>query len=295
MGATGTVGSKIAEILMQKGEKVRMVARSANKLRPFVGPNAQAFAGDAKDTEFLVKAFEDSEAVFTILPPNVRADKYMSYADAMGESIARALHIAKVKYVVNLSSLGAQYAEGTGPLVGLHNLEERMNRIEGLNVVHLRCASFMENLLRNVDLIKSRSINGSAIRGDLKLPMIATKDVAAVAAGRLVKKDFSGSSIQVLLGQRDISLIDATSIIGKKINKPGLVYVMFSYDDAEKWLKSFGLSSDVSGLYVEMSRALNEGRIAGSIRRTPENTTPTSFEQFCDEILVPSYSQKKAA
>jgi hypothetical protein len=69
---------------------------------------------------------------------------------------------------------------------------------------------------------------------------------------------------------------------------------MFSYDDAEKGLRSAGLSSDVSRLYVEMSKAMNGGRIAG-ITRTQQNTTPTSFEQFCDETLVPIYSQKKAA
>jgi uncharacterized protein YbjT (DUF2867 family) len=152
----------------------------------------------------------------------------------------------------------------------------------------------MENLLMNIYLIKSQGITGSAIRGDLEFPMIATKDVAAVAANRLVKRDFSGSSIQVLLGQRDISMIDATSIIGKKINKPGLAYVMFPYNDAEKGLKSAGLSSDVSRLYVEMSKAINDGRMAG-IARTPQNTTPTSLEQFCDEFFVPIYSLKKAA
>ncbi len=295
LGATGNVGRKIAEILIKRGEKVRLVARSADKLRPLVGPNALAFAGDAKDTEFLVKAFKDSDAVFTLLPPNITADKFLAYADAVSASIARALQIAKIKYVVNLSSLGAEHSEGTGPIVGLHNLEERLNRIEGLNVVHLRCAYFMENLLTNIDLIKSRGIAGSAIRGDIKIPMIATKDIAAVAAERLVKKDFSGSSLEVLLGQRDVTMIETTAVIGKKINKPGLTYVMFSYDDAEKGLVAAGLSTDMSRLYVEMSRSFNEGRITGTVRRTPQSTTPTSLEQFCDDVLVPKYSQKKAA
>jgi uncharacterized protein YbjT (DUF2867 family) len=294
LGATGRVGGKIADILIKKGEKVRLISRSADKLRPIVGPNAQAYAGDAKDTEFLAKAFNDSDAVFTLLPPNISSDKFMTDADAMGQSIARALQLAKVKHVVNLSSLGAELSEGTGPIVGLHRLEERLERIEGLNVLHLRCASFMENLLMNIDLIKSRGINGSAIRGDFKFPMIATRDVATEAANRLMSRNFSGSSIQVLLGQRDLSMIDATWIIGKKINKPGLTYVMFSYDDAEKGLKSAGLSSDVSRLYIEMFKAMNDGRIAG-ITRTQQNTTPTSVEQFCDETLVRIYSQKKAA
>ena len=80
----------------------------------------------------------------------------------------------------------------------------------------------MENLLKNIGLIKSKGIVGSPIRGDLKLPMIATKDIASFAADRLVKRDFCGSSIQLLLGQRDISMIYATCIIGWNIKKPDL-------------------------------------------------------------------------
>jgi uncharacterized protein YbjT (DUF2867 family) len=293
LGATGNVGRKIADILIKKGEKVRLVARSADRLRPFVGKQAVAFAGDAMDTEFLVKAFTGADAVFTLLPSNIGTENVIAYGDKIGESIARALKVAKVKYVVNLSSVGAELPEGTGPIIGLHRQEERLNKIKGLNILHLRAAFFMENQLMNFDLIKSRGIMGSAVRGDIKFSMIATKDVAAFAADRLMKRDFTGSSIRYLLGQRDLSLIEATEIISRKINKPALVYVMFPYDEAEKGLVSAGLSPDMSKRYVEMSKALNDGRIIA--KRTTENTTPTSFEVFCDEVFAPLFSQKKAA
>jgi uncharacterized protein YbjT (DUF2867 family) len=293
LGATGNVGRKIADILIKKGETVRLVARSIDRLRPFVAKHAVAFAGDAMDTEFLVKAFVGADAVFTLLPSNIGTENGLAYADKIGESIARALKVAKVKYVVNLSSVGAELPEGTGPIIGLHRQEERLNNIRGLNVLHLRAAFFMENQLMNIDLIKSRGITGSAIRGDIKFSMIATKDVAAFAAERLVKCDFTGSSIRYLLGQRDLSLIEATEIISRKINNPALVYVMFPYDEAAKGLMSAGLSPDMSRLYVEMSKALNDGRIIA--KRTAENTTPTSFEVFCDEVFAPLFTQKKAA
>lgn len=294
LGATGHVGGKIADILIKKGEKVRLVARTAERLRPFVGKQAQALAGDALDVEFLVKAFKDTDAVFTLIPPNFKTEKFISYADKIGESIARALEIARVKYVVNLSSIGAELPEGTGPIVGLNHMEKRLNGVKGLNVLHIRAGFFMENLISNIDLIRSKGINGGAGRGDLKLPMIATKDIAAYAAERLIKKDFTGASVRYLLGQRDLSTIEATEIIGRKINKPDLAYVMFPYDEAEKGMVAAGLSPDMSRLYVEMSKAFNEGRIK-SEKRTTENTTLTSFETFCDEVFVPAYSQRKAA
>ncbi len=294
LGATGKVGEKIAEALIKRGEKVRLVARTADRLRPIVGKNAQAFAGDAMDTEFLVKAFEGSDAVFTLLPPNFQADNFLAYDDKIGESIARALELAKVRWVVNLSSVGAELSNGTGPIIGLNHLEQRLNKIEGLNVLHMRCAYFMENLLWNVDVIKTKGVNGDMLRGDSKMPMIATKDIAAFAADRLQKRDFSGSSIRYLLGPRDVSMIEVTGIIGRKINKPDLVYVMVSYDDFAKDARKYGLSDDVGRGFVDMSRAFNEGRVAIP-KRAQENTTPTSVEEFCDQVFMPLYSQKKAA
>jgi uncharacterized protein YbjT (DUF2867 family) len=293
LGATGNVGRKISDILIRKGEKVRLIARSADRLRPIVGKQAEVLAGDAMDTEFLVKAFAGVDAVFTILPSNIKAEDGLAYADKIGTSIARALTLAKIKYVVNLSSVGSELPEGTGPIIGLHRQEERLNKIKGLNVLHLRAAFFMENELMYINLIKSRGINGSAIRGDARFPMIATKDVAAFAAERLVKCDFTGSSTRYLLGQRDLSMIDATEIIGRKINSPALVYVMIPYDEIGRWFMSAGLSRDMSRLYVEMAKAMNDDRIIAN--RTAENTTPTSFEVFCDEVFVPAFMPAKAA
>ncbi len=294
VGATGHVGAKIAENLIKKGEPVRLIARSSDRLKPFVGKHATAFAGDANNTEFLVNAFKGVDSVFTLIPPNPTAANFLQYADRIGGSIARAIEIAKVGHVVNLSSVGGELSAGTGPIVGLHHMEERLKRIKGLNVLNLRPAFFMENLLGGIDLIRSKGINGNSLRGDLDIPMIATRDIAAYAADRLAKKDFAGSSVRHLLGQRNLSMTEATEIIGGKIGKPGLSYVMFPYDDAEKAMVAMGLSADMSRLYIEMSKAFNEGRITFE-KRTKDNTTSTSFETFCDEVFVPAYTQKKAA
>jgi uncharacterized protein YbjT (DUF2867 family) len=294
LGATGNVGGKIADLLIKKGEPVRLVARSADRLQQMAGNRAVVFSGDANNTEFLLKVFKDVDAVFTLIPPNPNAADFMRYADKIGESIALALELAKVKHVVNLSSTGAELPEGTGPIKGLHNMEERLNKIKGLNVLHLRPSFFMENLLWSIDLIKFKGINGNAIRGDLKIPMIATRDIAAYAADRLVKRDFWGATVQDLPGPRDLSMIEATEIIGGKIDRPGLSYLMFPYDEAEKGMVAMGLSADMSRQYIEMNRAFNEGRIKLETR-TKEIKSTTSFEAFCDEAFVPLYMQKKAA
>jgi hypothetical protein len=138
----------------------------------------------------------------------------------------------------------------------------------------------MENLLMNIPLIKEKGVAGSAVRGDLKIAMIATRDIASYVAERLVKRDFEGKTIQDLLGQRDLSLHEATSVIGRAISMPDLKYAQFSYDDTAKWMAETGISEDVCRLIVEMSNALNDRLICVDRPRTKENTTPTSIEEF---------------
>jgi len=183
-----------------------------------------------------------------------------------------------VKYVVNLSSQGAHLPDKTGLIKGLHDQEQRLNKLKGVNILHLRPTYFMENLLANIDMIKQMNIMGSAVRGDMKIPMIATQDIARFAAERLLKKDFSGTTVKDLLGQRDLSMNEAAEIIGKKIDKADLKYVQFSYEDTEKALVDMGFSADVAGLFIEMNKAFNQELI--NTARTPKNTTDTPLEEF---------------
>jgi uncharacterized protein YbjT (DUF2867 family) len=281
-GATGNVGSKLTDILLSQGQKVRVVGRGAEKLAAFATKGAEAAVGDMLDEAFLTKALTGADAVFAIIPPNLASEDYWSYQNRAGESVAAAIRKAGVKHVVNLSSQGAHLSEGTGPIRGLRAQEERLNRLNGVHVLHLRPTFFMENLLMQIDLIKKMGVMGSAVRGDVRFAMIATKDIAAYAADRLVKRDFTGKSVRDLLGQRDLSMYEAAEIIGKKIGKPDLKYIQFPYEEAEQGLVAAGLSRDMSRLYVEMSKALNEGLFSVGLPRTKENTTPTSFEEFSD-------------
>jgi len=285
-GATGKTGSKITELLLDKGHGVRVIGRDAGKLKGFTAKGAEAAVGDMADKAFLAKAFSGADAVFALIPPNFGAVDFRAYQKTIGESVAAAVKVSGVKYVVNLSSQGAHLPDKTGPVAGLHDQEKRLNDLEGVNVLHLRPTYFMENLLVNIDMIRKMNIMGSAVQGDIQFAMIATKDIAAYAAERLVKRDFTGKSVVDLLGQRDLSLDEAAAIIGKKLGKPDLKYVAFPYEDAEKGMVAMGLSADLSRLYVEMSRALNDGLFAVNIPRTKENTTQTAFETFADLFAV---------
>jgi uncharacterized protein YbjT (DUF2867 family) len=136
-----------------------------------------------------------------------------------------------------LSSYGAHVPKGTGPVAGLHSSEQKLNGITGLNVLQLRAAYFMENNLAAIDMIQGMGMFGHALLPDLKLPMIATRDVGDYAAQRLLDLDFSGKQTCELLGERDLSL-RAVSV------RPGAAGVRAKGHAAEE---SRGVHRDVRG------------------------------------------------
>jgi len=296
-GASGNIGSKTAGILLEKGEKVRVIGRNADSLQQFVKKGAEAVVGNLKDSAFVARAFKGADAVFAMIPPDHTATDFRAYQNEVGTSLASAITKAGVRYVVNLSSQGADRSAGTGPILGLHDQEQRLDRLQGVNIVHFRPTYFMENLLANIPLINQKGIAGSAIRGDVKFAMIATRDIAAQVAVQLVNKGYKGTSVRDLLGERDLSLNEAISVIGREIGRPGLKYVQFGYEDAAKSMLEMGLSADFSRLINDMCKAVNGGLLGTGRQRTPENTTPTSIEEFAlifAEIFASSTWRKAA-
>ena len=197
-------------------------------------------------------------------------------------------------YVVTLSSIGAQHAEKTGPIVGLHNLEQKLNRIASLNVLHLRAADFMENLFMSIAPLRSMGILPGGLKGDMPMPWIATKDIGEYAATRLRARDFSGSGTQELHGQRDITMKEAASIVGNAIGKPKLSYMQVPFMMLEPALVQMGLPKKTAALVIEMWKGGNAGMISPLEQRSAKNTTPTTIETFVTEVFAPAYLAQAA-
>jgi hypothetical protein len=160
--------------------------------------------------------------------------------------------------------------------------EERLKKIKGINVLLLRPVSFFENFYTSLAMIKQEGINGDSVAADLAIPMVATRDIAESAAEALKTRDWKGVVVRDLLGPRDLSYSEATRILGERIGKPDLEYVQLSYADEANALVQAGFSESFANLYVDMTRAFNEGTIKPC--RTAENTTPTRFEDFASEL-----------
>src|SRR3954453_3621735 len=136
------------------------------------------------------------------------------------EAIASALDKGAPAHVVALSSIGADKPDKTGPIAGLHRMEERLQRISGLNALYIRAGYFMENTLAQVGVIRHMGATTGPLNVDLKVPMIATCDVGTFAADELLRLEFRGHQTQELLGQRDPTMTEVTTAIGRAIGKP---------------------------------------------------------------------------
>ena len=294
LGASGNTGHVVAKNLLARQKEVRVVGRTAAHLQPFASQGAETFIGDVTDVSALTKTLLQADSAYVMIPPNLTSKDPRGYQERVSDSIAAAVKNAGVKNVVALSSIGADKASGTGPVIGLHNLEQKLSQIDSANVLFLRAGYFMENTLAQVAVIRMMGSSAGPLRPDLKVPMIATRDIGAAAADALLQLAFHGKQTQELHGQRDLNYKEVAIIIGGAIGKPGLNYVRPPDDQIVQAMTSMGMSKNFAELILEMANALNRGHVKMLEPRSAKNTTPTSYETFAREVFLPAYKGQAA-
>jgi uncharacterized protein YbjT (DUF2867 family) len=295
LGASGNTGHIVAQNLLARQQKVRVVGRNAAHLQAHAAKGAEVFIADVTDAAALTKAFQNEDSAYVMIPPNPTSNDPLAYSERVGDAIATALKNAGLKNVVALSSIGADKSQGTGPVIGLHKLEQKLNQLDAANVLSVRAGYFMENTLPQVPVISKMGFVGGPIRPDLKFPMIATRDIGAFAADALLRLDFRGKQTQELLGPRDITYNEVATIIGKAIGKPDLQYKQPPDEQMRSALVQAGMSEQFVKLLLEMTSAMNSGHMRALQPRSSRNTTPTTYETFVAEVFVPAYKNQAAA
>lgn len=290
LGATGTVGSKISENLLKEGHHVTVIARQAERLERFRPMGAEIIAGDVNDVEMLTNAFRYADSAFVLMTDNVKAENTRAYQRQVTGRLIEAIEKSGIKHIVNMSSVGSHMHEGNGIMGGTAEQEVRLNQLNDVNVLHIRSAYFMENFLRTIPVVKKLGINGTAADGDHAIPMVATKDVAKIAASHLANLDFKGKSVHAVMGPKNYTLREFTGIVGKAIGNPDLAYVQFPIEQAKQAFLSNGFSEDFTDNLLEMGTAIKTG-FMNYQKRDDSTTTPTTAEEFATEVYAPAYSK----
>jgi uncharacterized protein YbjT (DUF2867 family) len=282
LGANGQITSKLARRLLAAGHPVRVVGRSAGTLAPLAAAGAELAVGDVADAAFLARAFTGARAAYTMLPPCYAEDDMRAAQDRIGAAIAHALAEVPVPRVVNLSSMGAELPRGTGPIEALHAQEARLDALRGVDLLHLRPGAFMENLLPAAAVAAAASVLPGMEAADAAIPMVATQDIAAVAARELVSPQHRG--VLLLHSPRHPTMREAAAVIGAALGRPGVPYVQSTPDEGIAALRAHGMSASAAGQIEALARWLSTSPLASASVAAVE-VQPTTLDMFVREAL----------
>jgi uncharacterized protein YbjT (DUF2867 family) len=288
---TGKVGSKVTQLLLDRGgHELTLIARDPAKVAQFTARGAKAISANLEDAAQLTAAFKGAEVAFLVSPPKMDAPDFQAFQNKVGDNFVAALRANGIKRVVFLSSYGAQHKDGTGPIAGLHDIEKKLNaamKESGGSVTHLRPAFFQENWFMYVPTIKEQGAAYGPIKPETRAPMIATSDIARVAADVIQDTTWSGVQVRELLGPRDYSFAEAAKIIGEAAGKP-VNFVQVPADQARQAMAGRGLGKSITDKYLEMYSGMESGRVGSETGRSAQSTTPTRLEDFARQALAPA-------
>lgn len=286
---TGNIGSQVLANILDSGERIRVIARDPSKLPARVLGRVEVVEGSHSAAAVVAKAFEGADRVFWLVPGDPRAPSAEAAYVDFARPACEAFKTLGVKQVVGISALGRGWTKDAGHVTATLKMDDLIAST-GVSYRALACASLMENVLRQIALIRDQGAFYWPTPGHLKEPACATRDVAAVAARLLLDPSWTGVDSIPMLGPEDISFDEMMAIISDVIGKP-VQYRLISMDDLKAMMIKRGASEGMAQAMVNMMTAKNEG-MDHLMERTPSSSsdTPTRFRQWCEDILKPAIS-----
>lgn len=280
-GSLGNISKPLSKALINAGHDVTIITSKKENAASIEALGAKAAVGSVEDVDFLKTTFAGADAVYTMVPPTYVATDWKGWIGSIGKNYADAIKSSGIKYVVNLSSIGAHLPDGVGPVSGLHRAEQALNQLADVNIKHLRPAYFYPNLFSNIGLIKHAGIMGAnfSVEGN-KFPIVDPADIAAVAADELLHLKFEGHTVRYIASD-EVSTSAIATTLGKAINKPDLQWVAFSKQQAFEGMKQAGLSEEIAKNYAEMNNAIDTGIMSEDYwKNHPKNLGKTKLQDF---------------
>jgi uncharacterized protein YbjT (DUF2867 family) len=282
---TGAIGHQVLDNVLDSGEPIRVIARDPARLPGHIRGSVEVVQGSHRDIDVVTKAFAGADSVFWLMPLDPRAESLEAAFVDSTRPACEAFTSQGVARVVGVSALGRGVAGNAG-LVSASLAMDDLIASTGVSFRALTMPSFMDNVLRQVEPIKNQGVFFSPTPGDRKFPACATRDIAAVAARLLLDHSWSGQGGVPVLGPEDLSLNDMARIMSEVLGKP-VRFQEIPVAAFKDTLTGNGMSGAVAQGMVDMMTAKNDG-LDNAEPRTPQSTTPTSFRQWCAEVLKPA-------
>jgi uncharacterized protein YbjT (DUF2867 family) len=288
----GNIGRPLTGFLLDAGADVTIISRNPDRDADLVGRGAKLTQGSLDDPATLREAMQGAGSLFWLTPPNFQPD----FQDWACQSAERAIALAKeagiVRFVV-LSSVGAHSGPGAGP-VSLLGEVEKIFLSQCDNCVVMRPAYFMENWLHHLPTVAKDNAVFLPLPPEKSLPMVATRDIANLAASVLLDDAWTGQRFLGVHGPEDLTHLRATEIISAELGRT-VTYVEITMDQMRQALLAMGTPDFVVDMYLELYQAMSDGRLDSAEPRTAETTTPTSLAQFTREVIKPMLAREAEA
>ncbi len=284
---TGNIGRQVVQNLLAQDVPVRVIVRDPDRLAAGVRDRVEVVAGSHGDPEVVAKAFAGAEAVFWLVPPNQQAtDALGSYVEFSRPAV-RAFAEQGVRRVVGISALGrGSGLEGQAGLVTASLAMDDLIATGGVPYRALTLPSFMDNVLRQVPVLRSQGKYFGPSDPDRKMPTVAIRDIAAAAARLLLDDTWTGAGEAPVLGPEDLSITDEVRIMSEVLGFP-VAYVRTSADSFKAQFLQRGTSESTAQAMVDMYTAKDAG-LDAFVSRTPANASPTTFREWCEQVLKPA-------
>jgi uncharacterized protein YbjT (DUF2867 family) len=289
----GNIGRQVLEDLLDSGEQLRLVARDLSGIPADALRHVQVVEGSHGDPAVADQAFDGADAVFWLTPPDPHADSVEAAYVGFTRPAAEAFRKHGVKRVVGVSALGrgTPWAARAGYVTASLAMDDLIADA-GVAYRALTNPSFMDNIAGQARAIRNQGMFFSPIDGDRKLPAVATRDIAAAASRLLLDDSWSGIGEVPLLGPEDLSFNDMAEIISEVLGRQ-VRFQQITFEAYKDRFTGFGMSDAMAQGMTDMAWAKNEG-LDNAVARTAENSTPTSFRQWCEEILKPAVTDQPA-
>src|SRR6185369_16980498 len=127
-GVSGHTGRAAAEALLGNRQPLRVIVRDAKQGEPWKARGAEVAVASLGDAAQLTPALAGVQGAYLLLPPQYGAEDLLAVQRAIVEAMSQAVRKSGVAHVVMLSSVGAELAEGTGPVRSLHHAEAALTK-----------------------------------------------------------------------------------------------------------------------------------------------------------------------
>jgi uncharacterized protein YbjT (DUF2867 family) len=290
---TGNVGAAVTRSLLDAGEKPVLIARDPAKVKEFTDRGATVEQGSHSDADLLTEATRGAKALFVLTPGDMQMTDVRAHYRTFAEAAATAVQANSIPHVVHLSSAGAELENGTGPVTGLYVAEQILDQAGIANLTHLRAAYFMENTMLQIPAVLQANSLFTTFPQGTRFPMVATSDIGARAATLLSKRDWTGTQVVELHGAGEVSYEEVAACLSEVLGRK-LSHVTIPSEQLVASLTGMGFSPVLADLFVEMSDALSEGRMAFHEQANEHNTTPTTYPEFAQQVYKPVFEAASA-